>query len=221
MAWSWYVNKPNWASGPSFQWQSDAELLDAGTGKTMLLGRSGFSQLTKGHNWQLGSRSRRSRHSEDGCNAAPAGPCRSTCPAVFRLHAAGGRQFRQERALSVQRTSTPTSSPATRRGVTCSSSCATARTSPVVYRRPKSPRKGTSSSCSPRPRRRRHPREHQAHQLPRPVPPSRRCDNARVGDERRCDGGCVDGEHQDLTWPTRPTRSASTTASDRAVPVRG
>lgn len=50
-----YANKPNWASGLSFQWQSDAELLDAGTGKTMLLGRSGFSQLTKGHNWQLKS----------------------------------------------------------------------------------------------------------------------------------------------------------------------
>ena len=48
-----YLRRPNWISGLSFEWASDAVLLDTGTGRTAITGRSGVSQLTKGHNWTL------------------------------------------------------------------------------------------------------------------------------------------------------------------------
>lgn len=48
-----YLERPNWAAGLEFQWESDYVMQDAGTNKFSLLGRSGFSQFSRGHSWTL------------------------------------------------------------------------------------------------------------------------------------------------------------------------
>lgn len=47
------LDRPNWASGLGFTWESDYVTQDTGSGKFSLLGRAGFSQYSKNHNWTL------------------------------------------------------------------------------------------------------------------------------------------------------------------------
>lgn len=48
--------KFNWSENMEANWSSDYELLDLGTGKFGLLGRSGVSDISRSHNWLLKSR---------------------------------------------------------------------------------------------------------------------------------------------------------------------
>lgn len=50
-----YLQRPNWASGLSFDWNSDYVMQDTGTSKFALMGRSGFSQFSRSHSWTLKS----------------------------------------------------------------------------------------------------------------------------------------------------------------------
>lgn len=47
------LDRPNWAAGLEFQWESDHLVQDAGTNKFSLLARAGFSQFSRSHNWTL------------------------------------------------------------------------------------------------------------------------------------------------------------------------
>ena len=47
------LSRVNWADAQTVEWNADYSLLDQGTGKFSLLPRSGFSQVTKAHDWTL------------------------------------------------------------------------------------------------------------------------------------------------------------------------